>query len=145
MGKDKSYFKRTRNCVGKETLAMIPQTVQERRIFLNHHLKKDIGKMINCPALGVNVEFTRASYNETIRNAAITKESTIAALNITNLIKNACYSGMDIPQSNKQKKTFQFIFVFILNSYLIGYGNVKIIVGVQERGRFLHYSVTIIK
>ena len=43
------------------------------------------------------------------------------------------------------KKTFQFIFVFILNSFLIGYGNVKILVGAQERGNFLHYSVTMAK
>lgn len=145
MGKGKKHFKRTRNTVDKETMSMIPETVQERRVFLNHHLKKDIGKIINCPALGVNVEFTRASYNETIRNAAISMESTVAALNITNLIKNSSYSGMDIPQSNKQKKTFQFIFVYILNSFLIGYGDVKIVVGVQERGNFLHYSVTVIK
>lgn len=102
-----------------------------------------IGRSVNCPALGVMVEFTRASYNETIRNAAISKSSTIAALNILRLIKNASYFNMDIPQSNKQKKTFQFIFIFILKSYLIGYGDVKILVGVQEIGRFLHYSVTI--
>ena len=104
---------------------------------------KFIGKTVNCPALGVTVEFTRASYNETIRNAAISKSSTIAALNILRLIKNASYVSMDIPQSNKHKKTFQFIFIFILKSHLIGYGDVKILVGVQEIGRFLHYSVTI--
>ena len=57
--------------------------------------------------------------------------------------QNATFVEMDLPQSNKQKKTFQFIFVFILKSYLIGYGDVKILVGVQEIGRFLHYSVTI--
>lgn len=73
----------------------------------------------------------------------ISKNSTIAALNVLRLIKNATFVEMDIPQSNKQKKTFQFIFVFILKSYLIGYGDVKILVGVQEIGRFLHYSVTI--
>ena len=136
-------IKRTRNTVKKEILSEIPETVQERRLFLNKEMLKYIGKTINCPALGVAVEFTRASYNETIRNAAISKSSTIAALNILRLIKNASYVSMDIPQSNKQKKTFQFIFVFILKSYLIGYGDVKILVGVQEIGRFLHYSVTI--
>ena len=104
---------------------------------------KFIDTTINCPALGVTVEFTRASYNETIRNAAISKNSTIAALNVLRLIKNASYVGMDIPKSNKQKKTFHFIFVYILESFLIGYGNVKILVGVQEIGKFLHYSVTI--
>lgn len=136
-------IKKTRNTVKKEILSEIPETVQGRRLFLNKEMLKYIGSTINCPALGVTVEFTRASYNETIRNAAISKSSTIAALNILRLIKNASYVSMDIPQSNKQKKTFQFIFVFILKSYLIGYGDVKILVGVQEIGRFLHYSVTI--
>ena len=138
-----AIIKRTRNTVKKEILSEIPETVQGRRLFLNKEMLKFIGKTVNCPALGVTVEFTRASYNETIRNAAISKSSTIAALNILRLIKNASYVSMDIPQSNKQKKTFQFIFVFILKSHLIGYGDVKILVGVQEIGRFLHYSVTI--
>lgn len=136
-------IKKTRNTVKKEILSKIPETVQGRRLFLNKEMLKYIGRSVNCPALGVMVEFTRASYNETIRNAAISKSSTIAALNILRLIKNASYFNMDIPQSNKQKKTFQFIFIFILKSYLIGYGDVKILVGVQEIGRFLHYSVTI--
>ena len=138
-----AIIKKTRNTVKKEILSEIPETVQGRRLFLNKEMKPYIGKSVHCPALGVTVEFTRASYNETIRNAATSKSSTIAALNILRLIKNASYVNMDIPQSNKQKKTFQFIFVFILKSYLIGYGDVKILVGVQEIGRFLHYSVTI--
>ena len=138
-----AFIKRTRNTVKKEILSKIPETVQERRLFLNKEMLKYIGKTVNCPALGVTVEFTRASYNETIRNASINKSSTIAALNIMRLIKNASYVSMDIPKSNKQKKAFQFIFVFILKSNLIRYGNVKILVGVQEIGRFLHYSVTI--
>ena len=134
---------KTRNTVSKEILVTIPDTVQERRLFLNKEMKQFIGKSVLCPALGVTVEFTRASYNETIRNAAISKNSTIAALNVLRLIKNARFVKMDIPISNKQRQTFQFIFVFIPNSHLIGYGDVKILVGAQERGKFLHYSVTI--
>lgn len=134
---------KTRNTISKEILATIPDTVQERRLFLNKEMKQFIGKSVLCPALGVMVEFTRASYNETIRNAAISRSSTIAALNVLRLIKNARFIKMDIPRSNKQRQTFQFIFVFVLNSYLIGYGDVKILVGAQERGKFLHYSVTI--
>lgn len=140
-----AIIKKTRNTVKKEILSEIPDTVQGRRLFLNKEMKPYIGKSVHCPALGVDVEFTRASYHETIRNAAISKNSTIAALNVLRLIKNATFVEMDLPQSNKQKKTFQFIFVFILNSHLLGYGDVKIIVGAQERGDFLHYSVTIAK
>ena len=91
------------------------------------------------------MDFTRSSYHETIINAAISKSSTISALNVLRLIRNAGFVEMDLPQSNKQKKTFQFIFVFILKSHLLGYGDVKIIVGAQERGNFLHYSVTMAK
>lgn len=139
----KDIIVKTRNTISKEILATIPDTVQARRLFLNKTMKQFIGKSVICPALGVSVEFTRASYNETIRNAAISKNSTIAALNVLRLIKNAQFVKMDIPLSNKQRQAFQFIFVFILNSYLIGYGDVKILVGAQERGKFLHYSVTI--
>ena len=138
-------FRKTRNTVKKEIISKIPETIQERRLFLNKAMFKYIGKTINCPALGVTVEFTRASYHETIRNAAISKNSTIAAMNVLRLIKNACFMEMDLPQSNKQKKTFQFVFVFILKSHLIGYGDVKILVGAQEKGKFLHYSVTMAK
>ena len=138
-------FKKTRNTIKKEIISEIPETVQKRRIFLNKQMKHFIGESVFCPALGVSVEFTRASYHETIRNAAISKSSTVAALNVLRLIKNASFIEMDLPQSNKQKQTFQFIFVFILNSFLIGYGNVKILVGAQERGNFLHYSVTMAK
>ena len=134
---------KTRNTISKAILATIPDTVQERRLFLNKEMKQFIGKSVLCPALGVTVEFTRASYNGTIRNAAISRSSTIAALNFLRLIKNARFIKMDIPRSNKQRQTFQFIFVFVLNSYLIGYGDVKILVGAQERDKFLHYSVTI--
>lgn len=144
MEKDKSYFKRTRNCVGKETLAMIPQTVQERRIFLTKELSKLVNKSITCPALGnVKVRITTSSVNEAARKAARTIDSTIAALNTINLIKNAHYYAGDMPRSNKQKRNFQFVFIYILKSFLIGFGEVKIIVGVQEIGNFLHYSVTI--
>lgn len=141
----KDLIVRTRNTISKEILATIPDTIHGRRLFLNKQTKQFIGKSVVCPALGVIVEFTRASYNETIRNAAISKNSTIAALNVLRLIKNARFVKMDIPLSNKQRQTFQFVFVFILNSYLIGYGDVKILVGAQERGKFLHYSVTIMQ
>jgi len=144
MEKDKKYLKKTRNTVDKGTMALIPETVQERRIFLSKKLTELTNKSIICPALGnVKVKITASSVSEAARKAALTNESTIAALNTVNLIKNAHYYAGDIPRSNKQKKSFHFVFIYILKSYLIGYGEVKIVVGVQEIGNFLHYSVTI--
>ena len=37
-------IKRTRNTVKKEILSKIPETVQERRLFLNKEMLKYIGK-----------------------------------------------------------------------------------------------------
>ncbi len=55
---------KTRNTISKAILATIPDTVQERRLFLNKEMKQFIGKSVLCPALGVTVEFTRAKNTE---------------------------------------------------------------------------------
>lgn len=108
-----ALIKRTRNTVKKEILSKIPETVQERRLFLNKEMLKYIGKTVNCPALGVTVEFTRASYNETIRNASISKSSTIAALNIMRLIKTPHTLAWIYPKVISRKRLFNlFLFLF---------------------------------
>lgn len=115
----KDIIVKTRNTISKEMLATIPETVQERRLFLNKQLKHFIGKSVLCPALGVTVEFTRASYNETIRNAAISKNSTIAALNVLRLIKNARFVKMDMPLSNKKTPMIEVIHSYFSRCYFL--------------------------
>lgn len=136
-------MKPVKNTLSESVIKAIPETAKDRRIFLKKHLAALKGKHFFCPALQVNIEITSNSISETAENAALSKKSTVAALNLGCLIENSVYEGMDIPKSNKQKKAFQFIFVYRLSAILEGYGKAKIMVGVRQVGGFLHYSVTI--
>lgn len=134
---------RVRNTIRKSTTDQIPETVSDRRKFLKKYLAKYIGKSVYCPALGVNVDILSKSVEETAQNAALSKESTIAALNLEKIIQNAVFEKMDIPKSNKQIKNFSYIFVYKLKAILKSIGTVSLVVGVRDMDRFLHYSITI--
>ena len=136
-------MKRIRNTVRKSITDLIPDTVSDRRKFLKNHLAPFIGKSIYCPALGVNVDILSKSIEETAQNAALSKESTIAALNLDKIIENAVFEKMDIPRSNKQKKNFDYIFIYKMKAILKSIGTVSLIIGIRETKNFLHYSVTI--
>ena len=134
-----------KNTVSKELIDSIPESVAGRRDFLKKHLNNLDGKTIYCPSLGVNVSIILKSIVETSENAAITKESTIAALNVVELIKNSIYDGMDIPVSRTQTSKFHFIFVYRLKAMLEDYGVAKTLIGVRLNPSmmFLQYSVTL--
>lgn len=134
---------RVRNTIRKSITDQIPETVSDRRKFLKKHLAEYIGESVYCPALGVNVDILSKSVEETAQNAALSKESTIAALNLKKIIQNAVFEKMDIPKSNKQKKNFSYIFVYKLKTILKSIGIVSLVVGVRDMDRFLHYSITI--
>lgn len=134
---------RVRNTIRKSITDQIPETVSDRRKFLKKHLAEYIGESVYCPALGVNVDILSKSVEETAQNAALSKESTIAALNLKKIIQNAVFEKMDIPKSNKQKKNFSYIFVYKLKTILKSIGTVSLVVGVRDMDRFLHYSITI--
>ncbi|WP_297828138.1 hypothetical protein [uncultured Methanobrevibacter sp.] len=109
------------------------------------HLRTLDGKTIYCPSLGVNVSIILKSIVETSENAAITRESTIAALNVVELIESSIYDGMDIPVSRTQISKFHFIFVYRLKAMLENYGVAKTLIGVRLNPSmmFLQYSVTL--
>ena len=88
-----------KNVITNDIICSIPESIVERRDFLKRFLKHLDGEVVYCPALGVNVSIVFKSIVETSENAAVTKESTIAALNVVELIKNSIYDGMDIPVS----------------------------------------------
>ena len=134
-----------KNVVSEDIIDIIPEAVAERRNFLRKHLKYLDGKIIYCPALGVNVSIVLKSIVETSENAAVTKESTIAALNVVDIITSSIYDGMDIPVSNSQKSKFHFIFVYRLKAILENYGVAKTLIGVRvhPKMKFLQYSVTL--
>lgn len=87
-GKIFTTYPVVKNTVSKDLIDSIPDTVAGRRDFLKKHLNNLDGKTIYCPSLGVHVSIILKSIVETSENAAITKESTIAALNVVALIEN---------------------------------------------------------
>ena len=144
-GKIVTTYPVVNNTVSKELIDSIPESVAGRRVFLKKHLNNLDGKTIYCPSLGVNVSIILKSIVETSENAAITKESTIAALNVVELIENSIYDGMDIPVSRTQTSKFHFIFVYRLKAMLENYGIAKTLIGVRLNPSmmFLQYSVTL--
>lgn len=134
-----------KNKVSNDLIESIPESVAGRRDFLKKYLKTLDGAIIYCPSLGVNVSIILKSIVETSENAAITKESTIAALNVVELIENSIYDGMDIPVSRTQTSKFHFIFVYRLKAMLENYGVAKTLIGVRLNPSmmFLQYSVTL--
>ena len=144
-GKIFTTYPVVKNTVSKDLIDSIPDTVAGRRDFLKKHLNNLDGKTIYCPSLGVHVSIILKSIVETSENAAITKESTIAALNVVALIDNSIYDGMDIPVSRTQTSKFHFIFVYRLKAMLENYGIAKTLIGVRLNPSmmFLQYSVTL--
>ena len=144
-GKIFTTYPVVKNTVSKDLIDSIPDTVAGRRDFLKKHLNNLDGKTIYCPSLGVHVSIILKSIVETSENAAITKESTIAALNVVALIENSIYDGMDIPVSRTQTSKFHFIFVYRLTAMLENYGIAKTLIGVRLNPSmmFLQYSVTL--
>ena len=134
-----------KNKVSKDLIDSIPYSVAGRREFLKKHLRTLDGKTIYCPSLGVNVSIILKSIVETSENAAITRESTIAALNVVELIESSIYDGMDIPVSRTQISKFHFLFVYRLKAMLENYGVAKTLIGVRLNPSmmFLQYSVTL--
>lgn len=134
-----------KNTVPDSIRNAIPKTITERRLFLKKQLTGLDGTIVYCPALGVNVSIIIKSIVETSENAAVTIESTIAALNVVQLIKQSIYDGMDLPKSKTQTSKFHFIFVYRLKAFLENYGVTKTLIGVRLNPsmRFLQYSVTL--
>ena len=125
------------------SLNTIPNTVQERREFLKEKLSVYNNKFIYCKALNAKIEITTNSIKETAHNACVSKESTLAALHIKKILKEAKLIGIDKPQSNVQIKKFKFVNVYILEEYFLPIGIVKAIVGIRINNNYLEYSITI--
>lgn len=119
------------------------ESVYIRRAIIISQLSVLIGKSVKCPALGkdVKVEFLFNSIDETASRAAKSYESTLAALKVTEAIRNAIFVKTDKPHSAKQEK-MNFVKVHELKSLLKGIGEVKIIVGERKNKRVLHYCIT---
>lgn len=117
--------------------------IETRRRIIESHLNKIKGKSFKCPCLGgVPVFVTARGISETAAHAAKSRKSTMAALELPEIIKNARFHKMHIPKDNGQRTRMKFEFIYELHSKT-DYGNCKLIVGVRISSQFLHYSVTV--
>jgi hypothetical protein len=98
----------------------------------------------NCSLLA-DVKVSNKGINETLFHACISKRSTIAALNMQQVIANAMFLKIDAPKSGRQTKQFRFEFILILKTDIERVGNIKLTVGYTRNENLLHYCVTAIK
>ena len=136
-------MKETKNIIKKEILDLIPNTVQERRRFIRKQLGVLCDSSVFCPAIGTQVKVESKSIVEIAQNAAVSVASTVAALNLANLLQNAEYEKMDMPSSATQKNKFQAAFMIHLRVRLTGFGIAKVLVAATEHNGVLYYSATI--
>jgi hypothetical protein len=139
-----------KNNVSKSILAEIPDGNKEK----DKKKRKDILKrellplnnmfVPNCSLLA-KVKIEWKGIKETLHHASQNKKSTIAALNIENVIKNAVFIRMDKPKAGQQTKKFKFDIMFILGANIAEIGNVKLTVGYGTKKGFLYYCITAIK
>lgn len=121
----------------------VPDTIAERRDFLKNKLQKFRGKKYKCPALSnADVFVTANSIKETVAHASKSKKSTICALHLDKIVKNASFIRSVKPKSGTQTKKFKFIQLMILETEIERLGKTKLTVGVQKEGRLVQYCIT---
>lgn len=116
-----------------------------RRKIIEDSLSKIKGKHFNCPCLGgVPVYITGNSISEIADKACLRYKSTLGAIYLPEMIKNARFFKMHLPKDNRQQTKMNFIFVYELHTKTEDFGVFKLIVGVRINAMFLHYSITAI-
>lgn len=124
----------------------IPETIAERRAFLKSKLQKFKGKKYKCPALSnADVFVNSDSIRETVAHASRTKKSTLCALYLDKIIKEASFVKTTTPKIGTQTTKFKFIELMILEVEVENLGNVKLTVGVRRNNKHIQYCVTVAK
>ncbi|GEM_PF-6678285 len=136
-------MKFVKNIVAKEIIEAIPSSIQLRRTFIKKQLSPLKDCEVFCGSLGVYVKIENKSIVEIAENASVSINSTIAALNLLNLVRNAEFEKFYMPTSNTQITKFGAVFIISLKAILMGYGISKILIAATEYRGALYYSVTI--
>lgn len=135
-----------KNGVPNNVIDLIPDTVQERRIFIRKQLDYLKGTEIECPAIGgIKVRIEGKTLDETAENACVTKKSTIAALNFEDIVKHGKYYITNLPDSKTQKGKFGAAFMIHIRAMLFNCGIAYARIAATEHNGILYYSVTIPK
>ena len=121
----------------------IPKTIKDRQASLEQELLKFNNQRYYCPALNKYVWVNISSIKETAYNAAYSYYSTLIALQLPDVIRNAKWLvDKNNPISNTQINTFHYKKVFVLYSDMGKLGIAKLIVGRNYKGRYVEYSIT---
>jgi alpha-galactosidase len=124
----------------------VPNTIAERKIFLKKKLQKFRGKKYKCPALSnADVYVNANSIRETIEHASKSKKSSICALYMDKVIKEASLIKTSKPKSGTQTKKFKFIEMMIMEAEIEKLGKSKLTVGMKRSKDYIQYCITIIK
>lgn len=124
----------------------VPNTTVERRAFLKSRMQKFKGKKYKCPALSnADVFVTANSIRETVAHASKSRKSTICALYLDKIIKEADFLKSVSPKKGTQTKRFQFKELLILETEIKELGKAKLTIGINKNERKIQYCVTIIE
>lgn len=131
------------NSIAQSVIATIPMTSSERLIFLKRRLARYEDKNVYCGAFGKDVTIIDRSIGETCKWACKSRTSTIMALNILHVIRNAEILVKDQdPKEGNQIKYFHFVKMHILWVKIRYYGVAKLTVGEWRNGNIGEYCIT---
>lgn len=131
--------------LSKETLRRIPERRRDRRVMLQKWLSTFVGKDYPCPVLGGRVKVIKKSVSETANHACLDRRSTICAMMLPDVIKNARLVKTDTPKTGRQTKEFFFKKLHVLEVHINYYGDARLTVGERAAGNFVEYCITHIK
>lgn len=121
----------------------IPDTIQERRIFIKNQLLQYQDKSFYCRALNCKVRVTEKSIQETAYQGALTKQSTKLALHLPFVIRNAIILEMHLPPKiGRQTKIMKFIEIANLLASIPRVGKAKLTVGFISKEECIEYAIT---
>lgn len=117
--------------------------IQNRRELIRCALKS-LAKPIYCTALKSNVSVIKKGVEETVRYASISQSSTMFALNLTDILREAVYV-CELEPHNQNQAPFKSMHLLICPVKRYGYA--KIVIGefydnTKDLPKYSHYCIT---
>lgn len=123
------------------TLAMLPDTIADRRDLLEQQLSQLIGIQQYCFDLKDSVSIKKSSVKEIMFRASTSKESTLAALNLIDVIIHSKFIPPPTPPHGKTQASLHIDSMFELRCKIKRLGVVKLTIGQTEKGKIV-YCIT---
>lgn len=117
--------------------------VAGRREFIKRYMKAHfLGKSFNCPVLGRDVKVSADSIKETANHASKSTLSTIAAINLPAVIREAEWAYASQPKAGVQTKRFHATKVHVLFTQMSDQDVAKLTLVEKGDKYFVEYCVT---